>query len=100
MSKFTTESGDTINYKAKEITSEIKNFEVEIDTEFTKDTIIVTSTKENLEANILLKVEGKNNDFRTRNKKAKQERLDKEYQHIGGRSWWQWTWYILGWKYD
>lgn len=78
MSKFTTESGDTINYKAKEITSEVKNFEVEIDTEFTKDTIIVTSTKENLEANILLKVEGKNNYFRTRNKKAEQERLEKE----------------------
>ena len=29
-----------------------------------------------------------------------QERLNKEYQQIGGRSWWQWTWYILGWKYD
>ena len=29
-----------------------------------------------------------------------QERLNKEYQSIGGRSWWQWTWYILGWKYD
>ena len=29
-----------------------------------------------------------------------QERLNREYQRIGGRSWWQWTWYILGWRYD
>ena len=29
-----------------------------------------------------------------------QERLDREYKRIGGRTWWQWTWYILGWRYD
>ena len=82
MSKFKTESGDTINYKAKEITSEVKNWEVEIDTEFTKDTIEVTATKEGLESAILLKVEGKNRNFRTRNKKAESDRIEREQKEL------------------
>tara|TARA_R110001599_G_scaffold337472_1_gene555829 strand:- start:240 stop:416 length:177 start_codon:yes stop_codon:yes gene_type:complete len=29
-----------------------------------------------------------------------QERLDREYLNIGGRSWFQWTLYMIGWSYD
>ena len=29
-----------------------------------------------------------------------QERLNQEYKNIGGRSWWQWMWYIVGFYYD
>jgi len=27
-------------------------------------------------------------------------RLDIEYARLGGRSWWQYIWYLLGWYYD
>ena len=29
-----------------------------------------------------------------------QRRLNNEYDNIGGRTWWQWVWYIAGWHYD
>jgi len=29
-----------------------------------------------------------------------QRRLNNEYDNIGGRTWWQWIWYIAGWHYD
>ena len=29
-----------------------------------------------------------------------QERLNKEYVNIGGRTWFQWTLYIIGWSFD
>jgi len=29
-----------------------------------------------------------------------QERLNREYLNIGGRSWVQWTLYMIGWSYD
>jgi hypothetical protein len=29
-----------------------------------------------------------------------QDRLNKEYNNIGGRSWWQYLWYIVGYYYD
>ena len=29
-----------------------------------------------------------------------QNRLNQEYENRGGRTWWQWTWYIFGWYYD
>ena len=82
MSKFKTESGDTINYKAKEITSEVKNWEVKIDTEFQKETMYVTSTKEGLEDAIVLKSEGNNPEFRERNKEAKRERIEREQKEL------------------
>lgn len=28
------------------------------------------------------------------------DRLTKEYEKIGGRTWWQQIWYIFGWHYD
>ena len=32
--------------------------------------------------------------------KEAQERLDEEYENIGGRNLIQWLWYILGYRYD
>ena len=29
-----------------------------------------------------------------------QRRLNVEYENIGGRTWWQWIWYMAGWHYD
>ena len=29
-----------------------------------------------------------------------QFRLDIQYDYIGGRSWWQYFWYLLGYHYD
>ena len=29
-----------------------------------------------------------------------QRRLNNEYENIGGRTWWQWIWYMAGWHYD
>ena len=29
-----------------------------------------------------------------------QNRLNKEYENRGGRTWWQWAWYMFGWYYD
>ena len=29
-----------------------------------------------------------------------QDRLNREYLNIGGRSWVQWTLYMIGWSYD
>ena len=29
-----------------------------------------------------------------------QRRLDKEYEKNGGRTWYQWFWYALGYYYD
>ena len=29
-----------------------------------------------------------------------QRRLNNEYDNIGGRTWWQWVWYMAGWHYD
>lgn len=29
-----------------------------------------------------------------------QRRLNNEYDNIGGRTWWQWVWYMAGWYYD
>ena len=29
-----------------------------------------------------------------------QIRLDKEYEKNGGRTWYQWFWYVLGYYYD
>ena len=29
-----------------------------------------------------------------------QRRLNNEYEHIGGRTWYQWWWYMFGWHYD
>ena len=29
-----------------------------------------------------------------------QDRLTKEYEKMGGRTWWQHIWYMLGWHYD
>ena len=29
-----------------------------------------------------------------------QRRLNNEYDNIGGRTWWQWIWYMAGWHYD
>ena len=81
MSKFTTESGDTINYKAKEITSEVKNWEVEMKTEFSNDTFPLTCTEEELEARILLHAE-RNVSFRERNKEAKRERIEREQKEL------------------
>lgn len=76
MSKFTTESWDTINYKATEVTV-TPTYSVEIDTEFLKDTITVRAEKENLEEAIEYALEGKNTMFRNKNKEAKQKRLKK-----------------------
>ena len=32
--------------------------------------------------------------------KEAEERLNLEYEKIGGRTWWQWMWYIIGYNYD
>jgi len=32
--------------------------------------------------------------------KEAEERLNLEYESIGGRNWWEWMWYLLGYKYD
>lgn len=77
MSKFTTESGDTINYKVTEV-KVTPTYSVEIDTEFLKDTITVRAEKENLEEAIEYALEGKNTMFRTKNKKAKAEKEEAE----------------------
>ena len=29
-----------------------------------------------------------------------QRRLNNEYDNIGGRTWYQWWWYMFGWHYD
>tara|TARA_B100001093_G_scaffold520296_1_gene614422 strand:+ start:3386 stop:3562 length:177 start_codon:yes stop_codon:yes gene_type:complete len=29
-----------------------------------------------------------------------QQRLDKEYEKNGGRTWYQWLWYVFGYYYD
>ena len=29
-----------------------------------------------------------------------QNRLNQEYENMGGRTWWQWAWYMVGWYYD
>ena len=28
-----------------------------------------------------------------------QNRLNREYENMGGSTWWQWAWYMFGWYY-
>ena len=32
--------------------------------------------------------------------KEAEERLNQEYDKMGGRTWMEWVWYLLGYKYD
>lgn len=81
MSKFTTESGDIINYKATEF-KVTPTYSVDIDTEFLKDTITVRADKADLDSAIEYAIEGKNNMFRTKNKAAKRIKAKKSEELI------------------
>ena len=79
MKKFKSVSWSEIGYELKEL-KVTPTYEVEIDTEFLKDTITITADKEDIEAVIEKALESKNSKFWSAQKEAKDKILEKRIE--------------------